>query len=389
MRFIAFLLLFYSFIFGYDEKTELQIQGVTYNNYTNELLATGDVKLRFESDVVTTNIDLSFFYSSTYQERRYALIKELYLSKEFDTYSIHIGKEIQFWGELEGYNIADVYNQKNYLQDPFDKSSKYGTWGGNIIRYFDENSLGFGLKVYEADIELPQDETPFAPLAFKYDEKLQLSDSRYSPTLYIIGSVVSEDFLESEAKLIFLHGYDTKRYFIPKTATTLSQYAYRVNKALFLAHSIYNDTIFKTELGYTDIINDTKMSDYTQLSFGVEKSIYDLFGSDITLYGEYYRYIYHNENTIKNVDISEVYDNDLFLAFMLNCNDIRNSTFKAGLLYDLTKTEHIAKVTFKSRLIDSFMLSLEYLLITAKTKNSILYQFNDTNRVNLSLLYTF
>jgi len=108
-------------------------------------------------------------------------------------------------------------------------------------------------------------------------------------------SFTNEDELQSEGKITILHGYDNKRYFIPKNNTTLVQYAYRVNKLLALLHLIYEDIIFKTELAYTDVIYDKKMSDYTQLSFGLEKGFYDIKGMDSNLYIEYYRYIYADD----------------------------------------------------------------------------------------------
>jgi hypothetical protein len=390
MRFFFFISFLSVTLFAFEQKTKLGVEGIAYNNYNNELAALGNTKLSFENDYFTTDAAVEFLYSSEYKKRRYLLLNELYLTKEFDDYSFTIGKELKYWGELEGYNIADIYNQKNYLKDPFDKSAKLGSIGANVTRYFEENSLEFGVKFYEQDIKYPQNETPYAPLPMNYTKKLQTSNAKYTPTLYIKANLVTDELVDSETSLILWHGYDIKRYFFPISSTTLAQYAYRVNKVLLLSHIVMGDTIFKTELAYTDVSKDTKMSDYTQLSVGAEHSVYDVFGSDITLYGEYYKYLYTDDTKIQNVDISEVYDNDIFLALRLNFNDIGSSDMKFGILQDLDKAESVFKVDFHSRVRDDFMLHGEFLEILSSTRNAtLLSQFADSQRFTFGIDYTF
>ena len=388
----ALLLLFFTLanLFALEQKTDIGVSGLAYSNYNNEILTHGSSKITLNNDYFQTDANIEFIYSNAYKERRYLLLNELYISKEFDDYSVSLGKKIKYWGELEGFNISDVYNQKNYLKDPFDKSAKYGSWGGDISRYFDENSLEIGLRFYEENLNFPTNNTPYTPFLMHYDKELRLSAKRYTPTLYGKANFVSDVYFDSETSLILLHGYDTKRSYIPISATTLSQYAYRVNKALFLSHIIYNDTIFKTELAYTDVIDDVQMSDYTQVSAGVEQSFYEVVGTaDITLFGEYYRYLYSDNDKLKNVDISEVYDNDLFVALRLSFNDVRSSEFKVGILQDFQKDENVIKATLKTRVYDSFVLEGEYLQIRSFAHNTILSRFSNSSRFTLALHYTF
>jgi len=387
----TFLLLFVllNSLMAYEHKFEFGVEGMAYTKYTNEMLASGSAKLSFSNDLFQTDANLEFLYSSEYKERRYILLNEFYISKEFDEYSLSIGKKIKYWGELEGYNVADIYNQKNYLKDPFDKSAKYGTIGADITRYFDENSLELGVKLYEDSLSYPQNKTPYAPLPIPYDTTLHVSHSRYTPTFYISANILSDEYVDSETKFILLHGYDTKRDIIPNSLFSLSQYAYSVNKALLLSHIIYADTIFKTELSYTDVIDYEPMSDYTQLSFGLEKSFYEIAKTDITLYAEYYRYIYADNTKVKNVDISEIYDDDFFLALRINFNDVRSSELKIGVLEDINKNERICKAEANSRVFDSFVLHGEYLYILSKTNNTLLTKFDNSSRFMLGVNYTF
>ena len=390
MRALLLLILTLSHLSAFEQKTDIGFSGIAYSDYDNEIVADGKSKITLENAYFQTDASVEFLYSDEYKERRYLLLNELYISKDFDAYSISIGKRVKYWGELEGFNIADIFNQKNYLKDPFNKSAKYGAWGGEISRYFDENSLEIGVKFYEEDITLPTNNTPYAPLQMKYDKALRLSDERYTPTLYMKTNFVTDTLLDSETSLILLHGYDNKRSYIPISTTTLSQYAYRVNKALLLSHIIYNDTIFKTELAYTDVIDDAQMSDYTQLSAGVERSFYEVVGTtDITLFGEYYRYIYSDNEKLKNIDISEVYDNDIFIALRMGLNDVRSSEIKIGILQDTQKDERVIKATLKIRVYDSFVLDGEYLHLRSSAQNTLLSRFENSSRFTLALHYTF
>ena len=389
MKIVLLLIMFISSLVAYEHKFELGVDGMGYSKYANEMVANGSAKVSFSNDLFQTDAKLEFLYSSEYKERRYLLLNELYVSKEFDDYRVSIGKKIKYWGELEGYNVADIYNQKNYLQDPFDKNAKYGAIGADATRYFDENSLTLGVKFYEEDIAYPEGLTPYSLFPISYDKRLELSDKRYTPTYYLSLNIVSDEYIDSETKVILLHGYDTKRDIIPSSLYSLSQYAYRVNKALLLSHIIYADTIFKTEFSYTDVIDYTPMSDYTQLSFGVEKSFYEVVKTDITLYAEYYRYIYKDNTKVKNVDISEIYNNDFFLAMRISFNDVRSSELKLGVLQDLGKNERILKAELNSRVFDSFVLHGEYLHIISDTTDTLLSRFDNSSRFTLGVKYTY
>ncbi|MBU0632774.1 hypothetical protein KKA17_09010 [bacterium] len=386
MRF-ALLFLYAVSLFAFEHTSNISAKYVGYDDFPDEAVILGDTKFGFENDAFKTDVTLDYLYSSEYKERRYLDLSELYLSKEYGDYTFHLGKIIKYWGEMEGFNVTDVFNQKNYLFDPFDKSAKLGSWSTFLTRYFDDNSLEFGVKLYEEDSKYPTNGSPYYPFAISYNKELQLSDERYAPTFYLLGSFTTDKYVDSETKLILLHGYDNKRYFIQTALNTLSQYAYRVNKFMLLSHIIHKDTIFKCEASYTDVISDTKMSDYVQFALGAEKDLHEIYGVDVSLYGEYYRYIYMQDK-IKNVDISEIYDNDIFLALKLNLNDVRSSELKSGILYDLKNEEKVFKIEAKSRVIDSLVISSEYLHVMP-AQNTVLSQIRESSRIMLGLTYTF
>ncbi|MDO8453142.1 MAG: hypothetical protein Q7S59_01065 [Sulfurimonas sp.] len=384
---LLLLFVLVTFAHAMEQKSNISTKYIGYSDFADEKTVEGDTKLKFENDFFATNIALEYLYSSEYDEKKYIHVNELYLMQRHVDYSLTLGKTVQYWGELEGYNVADVFNQKNILLNPFDKSAKLGALGLLVSKYFDENSLEFGVKLYEENQKYPKNTTPFSPFAINYNEDLKLSDARYTPTMYLAYNFATNAFMDSETKLILLQGYDSKRYFILTAPSELSQYAYRVNKFMLLSNIVYQETIFKCETSYTDVLSDKVMSDYTQLTFGMENSLDEILGVGLNLYTEYYRYIYMDDK-IKNVDISEIYDNDIFLALKLNFNDVRNSEIKSGILYDMINEEKVFKIEAQSRVIDNLVLSGEYLRLLPANK-TVLSQIKESNKVMIGLTYSF
>ena len=385
---LLFLLLTVTLLNALEHLSTLSLKQINFNNYQNEPIVQGDTKLKLENKFFTSNITFEYLYSEQYKERRYLILNELYFFKELDDYSLTFGKTIKYWGELEGFNIADIYNQKNYLLDSLNKDEKLGSLGFNITKYIDENTLEFGVKFYEENLKYPSLNSPYNPFPINYTKELELSDSKFSPTFYLSYSFIIEDYFDSETKMILYHGYDNKRYFTLTPKQKLSQYAYKSNKILLLSNIVYDDAIFKYELSYTDVINDKKISDYTQLSLGLEKTLYNLAQTNISFYLEYYRYLYMQKNKIQNVDISEVYDNDIFLALRIDFQDPRDSKLKAGVFYDLSLSERIFKIEAQSRIVDNFVLNTEFLQIVSK-EETLLSTIGDSTRLVLGITYSF
>ena len=388
IRALLFTIFSFSLLHGVEHKSQIDMSYLGYTDASDEIQFYGTTQLKFKNELFTTDLDLEYLYSSKYHEKRYIQLNEFYLSRSYESYRFALGKRIVYWGELEGYNITDIFNRKNYLLDPFDKSKKLGSWAFTASKYFDDDSIEFGLKFYEEDQKYPKRTSPYYPFSLNYDNHLITENSKSNPSFYVSYLFNTESFIESENRITVWHGYDNKRYFIPVDQTALAQYAYRINKYLFSSNIVYEDIIFKLEASYTDVIDDELMSDYMQWAVGLEKSFFDIVEMDISLYEEYYHYSYRDDNAIKNVDISEIYNDDLFLAMKLNFNDTGSSEIKAGMLYDLGNSEKVFKVEAKTRVKDRFVLHGELLRLLPVT-SSLLSSFSDHTRVTVGLTYTF
>ena len=374
MKKFFLLFIYVGTLFGFEQTSNITLEYANYTNYKNETVLLGDTKVKFSNNYFNTNITLDYMYSLAYKDKRYFDINELYFTKDVGDYSFTFGKSIKFLGELEGFNLTDIYNQRNNLKNPFDDKIKLGSFGLDITKYFDDDYIQIGVKLYEQDLEFLKNTEPYSVLKINYDKSLQTKHTKYTPSLYFLYNFATD---ESENKIIIYHGYDNKRYFTFKDAITLQQYAYEVNKLLFTSHLIHNDIIYKLELAYTDVINDAFVSDYTQFGIGFENNFYDINEKDLSLYMEYYRYIYENNSKIKYVDISELYDNDIFLALKLNFNDVKNTELKGGILFDADTKEKIYKIELKTRVNDTYLIKTQ------------LSSIDNIKKVSFNITYSF
>jgi hypothetical protein len=379
-----FLLISFINLYAIEHKSNISFKYITYNKDSNENTLSGDTKLKYEKDELSFYTTLEYLYSSEYDKRRYLDINELYLSYEYSDSNLNFGRQIKYWGELEAYNITDIFNKKRYINDPFDKDKKIGSYTLNNIFYLDDSTFELGVKFYEEDLEYPNSDDPYYPFALSYDKGLETEHSRYTPSIYAKYDFSNEE-IESENSIIFWHGYDSKREMI-LDESVLRQEAYISSKFLYLANMIYGDYIFKFEGVATDVKSEV-VSDYAQIALGGERGIYDIKGADLFIYLEYYKYKYFNKKQ-ENIDISELYDDDLFLALKLNLNDTDDSELKAGILFDKNTSERVLKVELSTRIKDGLVFSSELLNIVAKD-DSVLTPFDNSTRFSAGLTYTF
>jgi len=370
-----------------DSHSSFSVQQSYYTHSKPETQIHGNTYVKLKKDKLTAKIDVNYRYSTNY-DKQYVQLKELYARQEYETYLLSIGKVVKHWGELEGFNVTDVYNQKNYEADPFNKDDKVGNWSASVSSFSENHNVELGMKFYEDDQRLPRKHAAYIPVP-NYHNKLKLSHSRMAPTVYGKYSFSTNDTVESDTSIIVQRGYDNKRYFSPNGRHGFVQNAYRANKYMVSSNVNYNDTSFKVEAAYTDVIDNKVVSDYQQVSVGVEKTIYDIIGVgvDVGLYGEYYNYKYKDKK-LENQDMSEVYNNDVFLAMRVNFNDVGSTEIKAGVLVDLDTSEKVYKVQLKSRVKDKLVLKAEVLKIK-NAKNSLLTTFKDTTRSNIDATYNF
>jgi hypothetical protein len=301
---------------------------------------------------------------------------------EFENGDLLIGRSTRFWGALEFYNLTDVFNTKDFLDDPFDYDAKLGAWNVGYTHFFDNSDLSFIVRFGEEKQKMQDKESVNNFLPFDYDENLHTSEGKNRPSVFLKYSG-SGDEVQVDYSLIFQNGYDSQRYMsFDFKDKKLRQNAYIVNKIMGYSTYIYGDTIYKGELAYA-ISDDDKVSDYGELGIGLEHTLYGFWDKkDLGLLAEYYRY---DAKDSDKYDFKKFFADDLTLGFRLSLNDHSSSQVLGGIDIDMDIKEQIYFVEYDTRLFDKYKLKTSYQHLEPEDESI----FKRLDRVKLELGYYF
>jgi hypothetical protein len=337
-----------------------------------------EAKKEFGDAVVA--MKLKGIYDKDDHNRRYIDFNDLYYQYNFDNSDIFIGRNTRFWGALEFYNIADVFNTKDYLDDPFDYDSKLGSWNIAYTHYLDNAELSLIIKVHEEKQRMQDSASINNFLPLPYEERLLTQKDENRPSVFLKYSG-SGDEIQVDYGLVYENGYDNQRYMLVENGA-LRQHAFIVNKFLGYATYIHADTIYKTELAYA-LSDDKHVSDYTEFGIGLEHTLYGLWEKrDLGLLMEYYRYVAKDD---KKVDLQKFFADDLTLGFRLSLNDISSSEVLGGIDIDLETEEKIFFVEYETRVMEKYKLKTSYEHLEPEAESI----FEKLDRVKLEFGYYF
>jgi hypothetical protein len=133
-----FLILFLFINCLYSDDIDLILEYDYQDNKENQktLISTIEYKKEFNEFLLYTKIESLKDYDNN--SRKYIKSLESYIKYYANNYEILIGRDIKYWGSLELYNVTDIYNQKNIVNNLYDQDKKLGT--NNITyTYFLEN----------------------------------------------------------------------------------------------------------------------------------------------------------------------------------------------------------------------------------------------------------
>ncbi len=310
-----------------------------------------ETELKQEFDNAQVVAKIKAIYDKDDNSRRYLDFNDLYYMHSFENSDILIGRSTVFWGALEFYNITDVFNTKDLLDDPFDYNSKLGSWNITQTTYLEDSEISIMVKLHESNQKMQDAESVnyFLPLA--YNDKLSSEEGEFRPTIFLKYSGYGED-VQIDYSIIYQNGYDSQRYLRVKD-NKFQQNAYIVNKLLGFATLIDGDTIYKVEATYADS-KSRQIDNYAQLGVGVEHTLYGFSNQrDMGLLVEYYRH----ESDQKS---QSFFTNDLVLGLRVSMNDAASSSILAGLNIDLDNHEKIFIVKYDTRVYESYKLALSY-----------------------------
>ncbi len=329
--------------------------------------------------------------------RSYARIDELYGEYEFDDSQVLVGKSIRFWGALEVRNIADVFNPYDLRADPFYKT-KLGVINAEYTRYTETGELSFIVQLYEQPREMSA--YPYIyyyfPKNITYSKDLKTQHGRYRPNIYVKYSDSYEgDAYSLDYNVIFQNGYDSQRYYTTHLTANneieTNEHAYLVNKFITYDTLVSGATLYKLEAIFTDVLNNDQISDYTHLGLGVEHTIPQIYDeADLGLLAEYYSYDTLDGSKRNDLQLFEVFQNDLFLGLRYSFNKGDDSTIVGGGIFDLDYDEDVYYFEYKTRIADSYKITFDYRYIEpSKNDPTVFNLMGRHQRISLKVGYYF
>ncbi len=280
MKILLIFLLFFAFLIADDLEIKGDI-GLEYKktfysipvpNITSKSL-NGQLELQKQFQDYIAFIKVEVLEDKDDESRSYTKLNEAYIKYEGEDYEIKVGKSIKFWGALELHNLTDIYNEKNILNDPYDKDKKLGETSISYTKYFeneDEVSLIIG-----------------------DDDYIKYSGSS--------DDVVSRDF-----------GY----------ILTNSD-----NKFLTYHTAVIDYTMIKAEFSYL-----FKDDNYYELGIGVEHTLYGIFmKKDLGIICEYYKsdneFINYNNDLFIGfrVSFNDIQSSDIITGVIQDIDSTKNS----------------------------------------------------------------
>lgn len=393
----------------------------------NSFLGVQRVELDYEKDEIQIHSTLyaqeayyDLLEKSKQTGRSYARLDELFLEYDLDNSSLKMGKSIEFWGAMEVYNATDIFNTIDFRNDLDDSNNKLGSYNINYSYYTETGTLSFILKLYEESEGMAKPAYKYYLLPkniyvgdmnktfdFRYDSELHSQHTIGKPSLFIKYNA-STDFALDYA-VVYEHGYDSQRYIemtLPKTPAgdiMLNSVIYQVDKFLTFDTLALENTLYKFDGVYTHVNDENNISDYLQLSFGVEHTLYNIFNSDtdLGLLSEYY-YYKTLEGGAKNSDTNlsagyytdltlfQNYQNDLFLGIRYTFNDEGDATFIGGVLLDTQYNEQLYTAEYERRLFEVMKLKVSYQNIQPSTSTLTPFaRIGKHQKMNIDLSYHF
>lgn len=330
-------------------------------------------------------------------ERTFIRLDELYGKYNFENDMVMAGRNIRFWGALEVRNIVDGFNPQDLRNDPFE-TDKTGVWNAQYSHYTDSGEFSVIVKLREADQKMA--DFPyvyyFFPEFVDYRDDLESESSRYRPTFYLTYSGSTDTEYALDYAVILQNGYDSQRYFISDgplvgTPVDLQQHAYLVNKVSTYNTLVMGNTLLKAEALYADVIDDPNISDYMHIGLGVEHTLTQVIGdADFGLIAEYYYYDTFESGKYTDLELFEVFQNDLFLGGRYTFNDVDNSSIIGGAVLDMDYNEQSYYVEYETRIADTLKVHLDYRYIEPSKKTlTAFHLLGRHQRIGLNIGYYF
>ena len=334
-------------------------------------------------------------YDSADSHRTHTDLREAYLLTHGDwgdsAWELRVGVDRVFWGVAELNNLVDIVNQLDLVEHPRDRPKLgqpmvhmtiSGDWGiaeSFLLPYHRKRTfpgragrLRSGRLVEEDALYESGAEERHVDVAVRYSHTVGVLDFGLTG---FVGTSREPLFLPgppptppSSRNARWVPYYEQIRQFGIDAQLTTEGWLYKVE-------AIRRD-------GARNLLG--REESYHAGIFGVERSVYGLFGTgaDLTLLAEW-----HYDDRGRRA--TSVWQNDLFVAGFLAFNDVRGTEFVAGILSDLRHDYRALNMELKRRLSDNWSARVETIATLNADPRDLTYDGRRDSFVGVGLTLSF
>ena len=304
-------------------------------------------------------------YDSADSQRTHADLREAYLLTHGDWgesfWELRLGFDRVFWGVAELHNLVDIVNQVDLVEHPRDRP-KLGQPMAHLTISGDWGIAESFLLPYHRKRTFPgrsgrhRSGRPVAGNA-RYESGAEERHvdlaARYSNAVGRLDFGLSA-FVGTSREPVFVADHSLGPS--PAIDTPLIPYYEQIRQLGIDAQLTTDPWLYKMEAihrsGSRNLLG--RDEDYHAFNFGLERTLYGLFGSraDLTSLAEW-----HYDGRGRRA--ASVWANDLYLSGVLALNDVQGTELVAGILGDLRHDARALNLELKRRLSNRWLMRME------------------------------
>ena len=334
-------------------------------------------------------------YDSADSRRTHADVREAYMLMYGDwgknSWELRLGLDRVFWGVAELHNLVDIVNQLDLVEHPRDRPklgqpmahlTVSGAWGIAevfLLPYHRKRTypgpggrLRSGRPIERNAVYESGAEERHVDFAARYSHAVGLLDFGLSA------------FVGTSREPSFLIGPQSGQF--PAIDTALIPYYEQIRQFGVDAQLTTGPLLYKMEAihrsGSRNLLGQEE--DYRAFIFGLEHTLYGLFGSpaDLTVLGEW---LYDDRGR----RAASIWANDLFVAAFLAFNDVQGTELAAGLLGDLSRNYRALNLELKRRISGNWSMRFEAIVNLKSDPEDLTYDGRRDSFLGVGFTYSF
>ena len=316
-----------------------------------------------------------FFRKDGIDENRDLLdIREGYWLFESDPIEVLVGVNTVFWGVSESINLVDVINQTDAGDFSGDQKlgqpminlkflPEYGTFSIYLLPYFRERSFSGNEGRFRGPTEIEKDNSEFESTDALHNLDVALRYSHY--------------FGDADFGLSYFTGTSREPLILPNSAAGLFPYYGQISQMGLDFQYTYVDLLFKTEV----IVRDGFSETYTAAVSGFEYNFYQILDSDSD-FSVLFEYQHDSRSKQEPQTLS---DQDIFAGYRITLNDMSDSSFLGGTIYDTSRYNSTTFLEYETRVHENFSLQVSVTEFSGAQTSDPSYIFDSDDFVQIKL----